>query len=277
MAAMWDNDAPLVMGVLNVTPDSFSDGGRFLAKDAALSHAEKLVSEGADIVDVGGESTRPNAPPVSLQEELDRVLPVVEAIAGEFPVRISIDSSKVAVAEAAVRAGATIINDVTAGRDPEMARLGAEHDVRFILMHMRGNDPRTMQNSPEYPRGVVSEVRFYLADRVRAFAEAGIEPERIWIDPGIGFGKTPDHNLELLRGLDSFAGVAGRVVVGTSRKSFLAHILGSVGAPMEQREAGTLASNLFAYTRGASVFRVHDVGAMKRALKTWEAIAFGSL
>ncbi len=273
---MWENTSPLVMGVLNVTPDSFSDGGKFLGRDAALLQADKLATEGADLIDVGGESTRPGAPEVSSQEEMDRVLPVIEAIAAEFNVQISIDTSKVEVAEAAVRAGATVVNDVTAGQDAGMARIGAEHDVRFILMHMRGN-PRTMQQAPEYPRGVAAEVRFFLADRVRAFSEAGIGPDRIWIDPGIGFGKTVDHNLELLRDLDAFHGVAERIVVGTSRKSFLASIVGEPKAAFEAREAGTLASNLWAYTKGASVFRVHDVGAMKRALKTWEAIAHGGL
>jgi dihydropteroate synthase len=273
---MWEITSPLVMGVLNVTPDSFSDGGQFLDLESALRHASRLVGEGADILDVGGESTRPGAPEVSLQQELDRVLPVVEAIAAEFPVQISIDTSKSAVAEQAARLGATLINDVTAGSDPAMARIGAEYDVHFILMHMRGN-PRTMQSQPEYPRGVVHEVRFYLADRVRAFTEAGIGPDRIWIDPGIGFGKTLEHNLELLRDLDSFHGVAERIVVGTSRKSFLSGVLGAPGLPMEAREPGTLASNLWALTKGASVFRVHDVGAMKRALKTWEAISLGSL
>lgn len=273
---MWESTAPLVMGVLNVTPDSFSDGGEFLTPEAALRQANVMFTDGADIIDIGGESTRPGAPEVSLQEELDRVLPVVEAIASEFPVEISIDTSKPAVAEAAVRLGASIINDVTGGSDPQMARIGAEHDVGFILMHMRGN-PRTMQADPEYPRGVVHEVRFYLADRVRAFAEAGIDSERIWIDPGIGFGKTAEHNLELLRDLDSFHGLAGRIVVGTSRKAFLSHILGEASLPRAAREPGTLASNLWAFTKGASVFRVHDVAAMKRALKTWEAISLGSL
>ncbi len=273
---MWKSAAPLVMGVLNVTPDSFSDGGEFLEREAALRHAEKLFLDGADIIDVGGESTRPGAPEVSAQVEMDRVLPVIEAIASEFAVEISIDTSKVAVAEAAVRLGATIVNDVTVGSDPAMARLGAEHDVCFILMHMRGN-PRTMQKDPEYPRGVVSEVRFYLADRVRAFAEAGIDSERLWIDPGIGFGKTAEHNLELLKDLGSFEDLAGRVVVGTSRKKFLSQILGEADLPREAREPGTLASNLWAFSKGASVFRVHDVAAMKRALKTWEAIALGSL
>lgn len=273
---MWDTASPLVMGVLNVTPDSFSDGGKFLDRDQAILQAERLVLDGADIIDVGGESTRPGAAQVSAQQEMDRVLPVIEAITAELSVEISIDTSKAPVAEAAVRLGASIVNDVTAGSDPEMARLGAEHDVRFILMHMRGN-PRTMQQAPEYPRGVASEVRFYLADRVRAFNEAGIGPDRLWIDPGIGFGKTLEHNLELLRDLDLFQGVAERVVVGTSRKSFLSTLIGGAGQPVEAREPGTIASNLWAFTKGASVFRVHDVAAMKRALKTWEAIANGGL
>lgn len=268
--------APLILGVLNVTPDSFSDGGRFLSRADALRQAIRLSEEGADILDVGGESTRPGAAAVGAQEELDRVLPVVESIAAELDVRISIDTSKVRVAEQAIRLGATVVNDVTGGSDAGMARLAVEYDVDFILMHMRGS-PRTMQADPEYPKGVVTEVRHYLADRVRAFAEAGIDAERLWIDPGIGFGKTLEHNLELLKELKAFVGLAGRVVVGTSRKSFLAGLLGDAKLPFEAREPGTVASNLWALSQGASVFRVHDVAAFKRALQTWEAIALGGV
>lgn len=264
--------APLVMGVLNVTPDSFSDGGLAFGIEAALVHARRLVAAGADIVDIGGESTRPGATPVALAEELDRVLPVVEACARQLPVRISVDTRKWEVAEAAVRAGATLVNDISGGADARLPGLGADGRVEFLLMHMQGT-PETMQRAPSYPRGVVTEVRDALAARVAAFREAGVAPSRIWIDPGIGFGKTVEQNLELLRRLDELGGIGGRVAVGTSRKSFLGTVVG--GAPLVDREPGTLATGLWAYQRGASVFRVHDVAAFRRALVTWRAVEGG--
>jgi dihydropteroate synthase len=247
---------PIVMGVLNVTPDSFSDGGLYLDVDAAVAHARDMAAEGAAIVDVGGESTRPGAEPVSEAEELERVVPVVERIvaAGAEP-RISIDTRKLAVAEAAVQAGARIVNDVTAFRAaPEMAGLVASSGSTCCLMHMLG-DPRTMQADPRYD-DVVSEVRAFLEERLAFAVSEGVPEDRIWLDPGIGFGKTIDHNLELLRRLDEIAAIGRPVVIGTSRKSFLGRI---TGRDELGRVAATVATNVVAYERGASIFRVHDV------------------
>jgi len=262
---------PLIMGVLNVTPDSFSDGGKYLDPDSALTQALRLVAEGADIIDVGGESTRPGAAAVSAGEEIDRVIPVIDRIRGESDVAISIDTGKLEVARLALAAGATIVNDVTGGADPGLAALAAREGATVVLMHMRGN-PRTMQDRPEYPRGVACEVRDFLRDRVRAFEEAGVSRECLWVDPGIGFGKTFEHNLLLLRCLGEFRGIGGRLVVGTSRKSFLARVAGDPQLPCGEREPGTLASGLWALSQGAGVLRVHDVLAMRRAVATWEAI-----
>jgi len=261
------------MGILNITPDSFSDGGKYVAIDKALAHAEAMVQEGADIIDIGGESTRPGAEPVLAEEELLRVLPVIQAIKDRFSVALSIDSYKYEVVEAAVEAGATIVNDVRGGQDIRLPKLVAEKGLSIVLMHMK-ETPLTMQDHPEYPSGVVVHVQRFLKERLRAFEEFGIPRERIWIDPGIGFGKTVDHNLDLLRHTAQLSALS-RVLVGASRKSFLAKILGNADLPMESREAGTIASHLWAYMKGASVFRVHDVGPMKRAIRTWEAIQYG--
>ena len=255
---------PLVMGVVNVTPDSFSDGGRFLDSDAAIAHGLELASEGAAILDVGGESTRPGAEPVPEDEELRRVLPVVEGLAAENGNwAISVDTAKRAVAEAALEAGAVIVNDVTALRgDRGMAELVAERGTRCCLMHMLG-EPRTMQDAPVYD-DVVSEVKAFLEERL-AFATAeGVAEDNVWLDPGIGFGKTVDHNLELLRRLDELVAIGRPIVVGTSRKSFLGKLAG--GRPESGRLAGTIATNTLALERGASVFRVHDVAAAVDAL-----------
>ncbi len=268
---MQSRSNPLIMGVLNITPDSFSDGGKYYCKGSALAHAEKLVEEGADIIDVGGESTRPGAAPVSLQEEMDRVLPVVEAIRSTLAVSISVDTRKYEVAKEAVRAGASIINDVSGGADIRLLELLRDTKVNLILMHMKGT-PETMQIEPDYPKGVVSEVRSFLAERVRAFREGGVSKDRLWVDPGVGFGKTLQHNLELLRSLKDLASIGGRMVAATSRKSFLAGILGDTKLEMPLREQGTLASNLWAYANGASVFRVHEVACLRRALLTWRGI-----
>jgi dihydropteroate synthase len=263
---------PVILGVLNVTPDSFSDGGRWATADEAVRRGAALLAEGADIVDVGGESTRPGAPAVGEAEELDRVVPVVERLVRELDAPISIDTRKVAVARAAVAAGAILVNDVSGGVDPGMARLGAENPhVRFLLMHMQGT-PETMQKAPSYPDGVVTEVRRFLAERVAAFEEAGVERARLWVDPGIGFGKTLAHNLTLLRNLDAFSGLAARVAVGTSRKSFLAAIENDPQLPFDDRLPGTLATQLWAYTHGASVFRVHDPRPWARLLRAWRAV-----
>ena len=250
-----------IMGVVNVTPDSFSDGGLFLDADNAIAHGTELATEGADILDIGGESTRPGAEPVSADEELRRVLPVIEGLA-DAGTQISIDTSKAAVASAALKGGAALVNDVTALRgDPRMVEVLAESGVECCLMHMLG-EPRTMQDEPRYG-DVVSEVKAFLSERM-AFAVAnGIAEEQIILDPGIGFGKTIEHNLELLRRLDELVALGRPVLVGFSRKSFLGRI---TGREVDERLASTIAVNVLAYERGARVFRVHDVAPTKDAL-----------
>lgn len=265
---------PLVMGILNVTPDSFSDGGMFLRREDALSQAERLVREGADIIDVGGESSRPGAQPVELDEELSRIIPVIEGIKKRFDVRISVDTVKPDVAKFAIDHGATLINDISGGSDLKMAEQSKRPGVDTILMHMRGT-PVTMQIQPFYPRGVVEEVKEFLTERRRQFVEAGVSPQNIWVDPGIGFGKTVNHCLEILRRLPDLKGLGERVVIGTSRKSFLAHLLGGPQVDMEDRISASVATSLWAYDGGASVFRVHDVGEFRRALTVWEALRHG--
>ena len=251
------------MGVVNVTPDSFSDAGLFLDPGAAIDHGLQLAEEGAGILDVGGESTRPGADPVAADEELRRVLPVVEALAAAGH-RVSIDTTKLEVARAALAAGATLVNDVSAFRfAPDMAGVVADAGADCCLMHMLG-DPRTMQADPRY-EDVVGEVKAFLEERL-AFATAeGVPEERIWLDPGIGFGKTVEHNLELLRRLGEIVALGRPVVVGTSRKSFLGKLAG--GRAEDQRLPGTIATNVLAFERGASVFRVHDVAPVADALK----------
>jgi dihydropteroate synthase len=261
------------MGVLNVTPDSFSDGGRFLDAAAAIARGRALVAEGADIIDVGGESTRPGAEPVSATEELARVQPVLEGLAASglsAGVQISIDTCKGAVARAALAAGATLVNDVSALRaDPEMAGLVADSGADCCLMHMLGQ-PRTMQRNPRYD-DVVDEVRAFLEERLDFAVREGIAEERVLLDPGIGFGKTIEHNLELLRRLQELASIGRPLVIGTSRKSFLGRIAADASAApeapdAEDRLAGTIATNVLAYERGAAVFRVHDVAPARDAL-----------
>jgi dihydropteroate synthase len=252
---------PIVMGVVNVTPDSFSDGGEWLDPDAAIAHGRVLVAQGAAILDIGGESTRPGAEPVTAVEELRRVLPVLEGLAGAGA-RLSIDTSKAAVAAAALDAGATFVNDVTALRgDPAMAALVAERGCGVCLMHMLG-EPRTMQRDPRYD-DVVDDVKAFLAQRLELAVAAGIAEERVWLDPGIGFGKTVDHNLELLARLDELVALGRPVVVGTSRKSFLGVITGRAAG---ERVPATIATNVLALARGARVFRVHDVAQARDAL-----------
>jgi dihydropteroate synthase len=252
-----------VMGIVNVTPDSFSDGGLYIDAPAAIEHGRELEADGAVILDVGGESTRPGAQPVSADDELRRVVPVIEGLlAAGVSAQISIDTSKAVVAKAALRAGATLVNDVTALRgEPGIADLVAEHDADLCLMHMLG-EPRSMQRDPHYHE-VVSDVKAFLEERM-AFAVAhGVAEERILLDPGIGFGKTVEHNLELLRRLGELASLGRPVVVGTSRKSFLGRI---TGRPVDDRLAATIAANVLAYERGARVFRVHDAGPVHDAL-----------
>jgi dihydropteroate synthase len=252
------------MGVVNVTPDSFSDGGRFLHPDAAVAHGLRLAGEGAAILDVGGESTRPGAEPVPAAEEEHRVIPVIERLAAErISARISIDTSKARVARAALDAGAGLVNDITALRgDPDMASLVAEREVPCCLMHMLG-EPRTMQEDPRYD-DVVDQVKAFLEERLAVAVAAGIPEERVLLDPGIGFGKTLAHNLALLRRLNEIVAIGRPVVIGTSRKSFLEKL---TGRPPDERLAGTIATSVVALTRGASVFRVHDVAPVLDALK----------
>jgi dihydropteroate synthase len=261
------------MGIVNVTPDSFSDGGLFLRPKDAIARGLELVAEGADVLDVGGESTRPGAEPVSAEEELRRVLPVVEGLAAAAPAtEISIDTSKLAVAEAAIDAGATLVNDVSAFRaDPGMAGLVAASGVECCLMHMLG-EPGTMQRvgGPKYD-DVVEDVKAFLEQRLRFAVSEGVPEERILLDPGIGFGKTERHNLELLRRLAELCELGRPILIGTSRKQFLGRIQARAAGRAEpagvgDRLAGTLASNVLAYERGASVFRVHEVAPVRDAL-----------
>jgi dihydropteroate synthase len=255
--------SPLIMGVVNVTPDSFSDGGLFLDADAAVEHGLRLDDEGADILDVGGESTRPGAEPVAEGEERRRVVPVIERLARDGGARVSIDTTKLGVARAALDAGATLVNDVSAFRvDAGMAELVAETGAGCCLMHMLG-EPRTMQQDPRYD-DVVSDVKAFLEERLAFAVSEGIDEERVWLDPGIGFGKTVEHNLELLRRLDEIVAIGRPVVVGTSRKSFLGKLAG--GRAEGERLPGTIATNVLALERGASVFRVHDVAQNADAL-----------
>ena len=261
----------VIMGVVNVTPDSFSDGGNFTAVSAAVDHGLRLVDEGAEILDIGGESTRPGAAPVTAEEELLRVLPVIEGLAAKTGAALSIDTSKASVARAAVAAGAEIINDVTALQgDDDMARVAAESACAVVLMHMRGT-PRTMQQDPHYD-DVVAEVSAHLAQRVDAARAAGIVADRIAIDPGIGFGKTVEHNLQLIAGLGRFAALGHPVLLGVSRKSFLAT---AAQCPnVEDRDVPTAVLTAEGYRLGARIFRVHAVQPNVQALRLAEALAY---
>jgi dihydropteroate synthase len=252
-----------IMGVLNVTPDSFSDGGEWFDYDAAVAHGRELAAQGAAILDVGGESTRPGADPVGEAEELRRVIPVIEALTGGGAT-LSVDTSKTSVARAALDAGAAYVNDVTAFRsEPEMAQLVAQSGCECCLMHMLG-EPRTMQDDPRYD-DVVDDVKAFLDERAAFAVGQGIAPERITVDPGIGFGKTLEHNLELLRRLDEIAALGFELAIGTSRKSFLGRLTGRDDP--HDRVAGTVATTVLALERGATTFRVHDVAATADALK----------
>ncbi len=264
-----------LMGVVNVTPDSFSDGGLFFDAEAAVAHGQELVAEGADVLDVGGESTRPGAEPVGEDEELRRVVPVVEGLASAgagvgADTQVSIDTSKAAVARAALAAGASVVNDVSALRaDPDMAGVVAESGAECCLMHMQG-EPRTMQRSPRY-EDVVDDVKAFLEERMSFAVREGVAEERVWLDPGIGFGKTLAHNLELLRRLQELTTLGRPLVVGTSRKGFLGRLIADAQGREEpvdvtQRLPGTLATSVMAYERGATVLRVHDVAPVRAAL-----------
>ncbi len=260
-----------LMGIVNVTPDSFSDGGRFLDASLAIAHGRLLAADGADVLDVGGESTRPGAHPVAEDEELRRVIPVVEGLRGEAGgTQISIDTSTAAVARAALSAGASLVNDVTALRgDGEMAGVVAGSGAECCLMHMRG-EPRTMQQAPRY-EDVVDEVRAFLEERMGFAVGEGVAEERILLDPGIGFGKSELHNLELIRRLGELASLGRPIVFGSSRKTFLGRVIARArgledAVSTEERTAGTVASNVMAFERGASVFRVHEVAPLRDAL-----------
>jgi dihydropteroate synthase len=257
-----------IMGIVNVTPDSFSDGGLFFSPDAALKHGLQLVDEGADLLDVGGESTRPGADPIDAEEEIRRVVPVIESLVSEVPVPISIDTMKAEVARAALDAGAQIVNDVSAGRhDQDMFGLVAQREVPIVLMHMAG-EPRSMQRDPHYD-DVVTEVVRFLEQRTRSALEAGIDSRRIVIDPGFGFGKTPEHNLLLLKHLGEIASIDYPVLVGTSRKSFIGETL---DLSVSERLEGTAATVALAVANGTAIVRVHDVGPMRRVASMVEAV-----
>ncbi len=260
------SSGPLLMGIVNVTPDSFSDGGRFLDADAAVAHGLDLVRQGADLLDIGGESTRPYAEAVTEAEELRRVLPVLERLADELEVPLSIDTSKPAVAREALAAGAEIVNDVTGMTDPAMVEIALQFHAAVCAMHMLGS-PRTMQDEPAYD-DVVDDVLAFLRNRRDALVSAGVEQDRIALDPGIGFGKTTRHNLQLLRRIDQFHGLGCPILVGHSRKRFIGEVLGDAQA---DRTAGTVGAALAIAQRGTQILRVHDVGAVRQALLLFEA------
>ena len=256
-----------IMGILNITPDSFSDGGLFLGRDQAVAHALAMAADGADIIDIGGESTRPGAPAVSVEQELARVIPVIEAVRAAVELPISIDTSKPEVMRAAVAAGAGLINDVRALREPGALAAAADLGVPVCLMHMQG-EPRTMQANPVYG-DVLAEVREFLAGRIAACEAAGIPRARLIVDPGFGFGKAVAHNLALLRGLSELAGLGCPVLAGLSRKSLIGAVL---GLPVDERLHASVALALIAVQNGASIVRVHDVRATRDAVRMWEAV-----
>lgn len=257
------------MGILNVTPDSFSDGGRFLNTEAAVAHGLRMVTEGADLLDIGGESTRPGATPVTEAEELQRVVPVIRALAGQVRVPLSVDTMKPAVARAALEAGASIVNDVAANRtSPEMWGVVAATGAGYVAMHMQGT-PQTMQLAPCYT-DVIREVREFFAERLDRLESVGIRPEQVALDPGIGFGKTPEQNLDLLARLAELRTRARPLLVGISRKSFIGKLL---GLEPHERVAAGLAGTVWAAGEGAHIFRTHDVAATVQALRMREALA----
>lgn len=258
----------MIMGILNVTPDSFSDGGRFFSVEAAVEHGLRMIAEGADILDVGGESTRPGAQPVAVEEEMGRVLPVIERLRSESHVLLSIDTMKPEVARAALAAGADILNDVTGLRDPRMVQVAAECDAGVIVMHMQG-EPRTMQAAPRYV-DVVAEVQSFFAERLRALSDAGVALQRIALDPGFGFGKTLEHNLALLRALPQLRVESRPLVVGVSRKSMLARLIED--NDLSKRLWPTVAMTAWMREAGAEVVRVHDVKTNVEAMRMIEAL-----
>jgi dihydropteroate synthase len=256
------------MGVVNVTPDSFSDGGRFIDHSAAIAQGIRMAEEGADIIDVGGESTRPGSDEVSIEDEIKRTAPVVTQLVAELDMPISIDTRKAEVAQAALDVGATIVNDVSAGSDPTMFGLVRDRGAGLVLMHMLG-EPKTMQEDPQY-EDVVVEVRDYLRSRFRAAVEAGIDRDRLCVDPGLGFGKTYEHNLQLMKDIAHIWALGCPLLVGPSRKSFIGKALGD--APMDERLEGTLGAVAWLAGNGAHIVRVHDVEPTVRVLKVVDAI-----
>ena len=260
---------PALMAIVNVTPDSFSDGGKYHSVDRAVEHAMQLVADGADILDIGGESTRPYSDPVSASEELDRVVPVIERLVGETNIPISIDTSKASVARAAVEAGAEIINEVTGLEgDPEMLSVAVETQAGVCAMHMLGT-PQTMQDDPQYG-DVVAEIVDYLRLRKEALLAGGIESGRICLDPGIGFGKTHQHNIELLNRAEEFLSLGSPVLIGHSRKGFIGKLIGSKES---ERDSGTLAISLLMASKGIHIVRIHEVAATRRAMNVWQSLA----
>ena len=266
-------DQPRIAGIINVTPDSFSDGGNFLDPQQAIAHGMKLAEEGADLLDIGGESTRPGAAEVTAQEEIDRVVPVIEALSKQTALPISIDTSKPEVMRAAAAAGAGMINDVRALREDGALEAAASLRVAVCLMHMQG-EPRTMQDDPHYD-DVVSDVRRFLAERIFACEMSGIDKKRIVVDPGFGFGKTIEHNLALLRALDQFAALGVPLLVGLSRKGMIGTLTGR--ERHADRAVGSAAAALLAVQKGAAIVRVHDVAATRDSLAVWRAVAEGAL
>lgn len=266
-------DRPRIMGIVNVTPDSFSDGGAYLTAKEAIAHARRLEEEGADILDIGGESTRPGAAPVSLDEELARVMPVIEGLAGKTRCRLSIDTRKSEVMRRAANAGVHVINDVSAlTNDPRSMRVAVESKLPVVLMHAQG-DPQTMQRDPRY-QNVLLDVYDFFATRVEACVRAGLPRERLIVDPGIGFGKTTAHNVELMAGLSLFHGLGTSLMLGASRKSFIGALTGAVDP--QERVPGSIAAALAGAMSGAQILRVHDVAATRQALTIWEAAMSGT-
>ncbi len=262
------------MGILNITPDSFYDGGKYYTKEEAIVKGLKLIEEGADILDIGGESTRPGASPVELEEELKRVIPVIEGIAKRVNFPISIDTYKAKVAEEALNAGASMINDISGLRfDPKMPYIAAKHKVPIILMHIKGT-PKNMQLNPQY-KALIPEIMEYLRESIIIAKEAGVDENKIIIDPGIGFGKLPEHNLEIIRNLKDFTCLEKPILIGVSRKSFLGKILND--APAEQRLEGTAAAVAVSIVNGANIVRVHDVEYITKIVKVVDAIKFGRI
>ncbi len=260
------------MGILNVTPDSFSDGGRYMDRETALKRALVMIQEGADIIDIGGESTRPGSSPVDVQEELQRTIPIIKELARLTPTAISIDTYKSEVAKQALDAGASIINDISAlGYDKDMAKVAAEYKASVVLMHIKGR-PKDMQLNPSY-EALIPEIMDYFRHRIRIALDAGISEDNIIIDPGIGFGKTFEHNLQVLRELRSFTVFNKPLLVGVSRKAFIGYITG--GLPVEQRLEGSIAASVIAMMNGAHILRVHDVKETVRAAKVADAVVRG--